>query len=52
MAKPFVCTIVLRGQADLGIVERLALGDQNLRLDDVDAGDFFGDGVLDLNPRD
>ena len=26
-------------------------GDQDLRLDDVDAGDLFGDGVLDLNAR-
>ena len=28
-----------------------ALGDADLRLDDVDAGDHLGDGVLDLDAR-
>ena len=44
-------------QFDLGLVgkacrlgQRAALGDQDLRLNDVDAGDFFGDGVFHLNP--
>ena len=30
---------------------RAALGDADLRLDDVDAGDDFGHGVLDLDAR-
>ena len=29
----------------------MAAGDEYLRPDDVDARDFFGDGVLDLNAR-
>ena len=29
----------------------MALRDQDLRLDQVDAGDHFGDGVLDLDAR-
>ena len=33
-------------RADLG-----ALGQADLRLDDIDAGDLLGDRVLDLNPR-
>ena len=32
-------------------MQRVALGDQDLALDDVDAGDDFGDGVLDLDAR-
>ncbi|SPF81546.1 hypothetical protein PRI8871_03370 [Pseudoprimorskyibacter insulae] len=32
-----------------GLGQRLALGDQDLRLNDVDTGDFFGDGVFHLN---
>jgi len=31
--------------------ERLARRDQNLRAHQVDAGDGFGDGMLDLQPR-
>ena len=31
--------------------EVAALGDPDLRLDDVEAGDDLGDGVLDLDPR-
>lgn len=30
------------------LLERSAGGDLNLGSDDVDTGDFFGDGVLDL----
>ena len=33
-----------------GLKEGLALGDQNLCLHNVDAGDLFGDRMLDLNP--
>ena len=32
-------------------MQLVALGDENLALDDVEAGDDFGDGVLDLNAR-
>ena len=39
------------GRPIVGACERFALGDQNLRPHDVDAGHFLGDGVLDLNPR-
>ena len=40
--------VVLR--CDAGCLhQRLALGDQDLRPDDVDAGDFLGHGMLDLN---
>ena len=42
---------LLAGQADLRVGQRHALGDENLRLDEVDAGDFLGHRVLDLNPR-
>ena len=38
-----------RGLADLGR-QRLALGDAQLELDQVQAGDFLGDRVLDLQP--
>ena len=41
----------MRAEADLGIGQRRALGDQDLALDDVDAGDRLGDGVLDLDAR-
>ena len=44
-------TVVLVGEADLGVGQRLALGDQDLALDEVDAGDDLGDGVLDLDAR-
>ena len=42
---------LLRGQVDLRVGERLARGDQDLALDQVDAGDDLGDGVLDLDAR-
>src|SRR5260370_42509775 len=42
---------LLRCKADFGVVKQPALGDENLRADDVDAGDHFGDCVLDLNAR-
>ena len=51
MAKPCACDRVLVGQADLRVRQRLALGDQDLALDQVDAGDHLGDGVLDLDAR-
>ena len=41
----------LGSQADFGIGQGEPLGDEDLRLHDVDAGHLFGDGVLDLNPR-
>ena len=50
-AKPLRADGVLRRQADLGIGQRHALGDEDLRLDDVDASHFLGDRVLDLNSR-
>ena len=43
--------VALVAQADLRIGQRRALGDQDLRFDDVEAGDRFGDGVLDLDAR-
>ena len=42
---------LLRGQVDLRVGERLARGDQDLALDQVDVGDDLGDGVLDLDAR-
>ena len=39
----------LLGQAQVS--EGLAGGDAQLRLDEVDVGDFLGDGVLDLDAR-
>ena len=41
----------LIAQADFGVGQRPALGDQDLALDDVVAGDLLGDGVLDLDAR-
>ena len=41
---------LLAVDADLRVGQRLALGDQDLALDDVDARDDLGDGVLDLEP--
>ena len=38
-------------EADLRVVEPVALGNADLPTDDVDPGDLLGDGVLDLNPR-
>ncbi len=35
--------------ADFRIGQRLPLGDEDLRLDQIVASDLFGDGVLDLN---
>ena len=31
--------------------QRLARGDPDLLLDEIDAGNLFGDGMLDLDPR-
>jgi hypothetical protein len=31
--------------------EGVALGDEDLRADEIDAGDTLGDGVLDLDAR-
>ena len=42
---------LLRSQADFGIGKGKPLGDEDLRLHDVDSRHLFGDGVLDLNPR-
>ena len=41
--------VILAVDADLGIAERLALGDQDLGLHQVDAGDLLGDGMLHLD---
>ena len=41
---------LLAGEADLRIGQLASLGDQDLALDEVDAGDDLGDGVLDLEP--
>ena len=41
---------VLRGQK-IALPDARAFRDGNLRLDQIDAGDFFGDGVFDLNAR-
>ncbi len=43
--------VFLGGNADLGLVKFVALGDENLGANEVDAGDAFGHGVLDLNAR-
>ena len=43
--------LFLRRDGHLGTEERLAAGDENLRTHKVDAGDAFGDGVLDLDAR-
>ena len=43
--------LVLRGTPLAGVADRRAFGDADLRLDDVDAGDHLGDGVLDLDAR-
>ena len=40
---------LLRGDADLGGVQGVALSHQDLGTDDVDVGDQLGDGVLDLD---
>jgi hypothetical protein len=42
---------VLRGTGPPGLADARALGDAHLRLDDVDAGDLLGHGVLDLDAR-
>ena len=57
----FCCDAGLQGMAvqrDLRLIgfagcfgQGFALGNQDLRLDDVDACDFFGDGVFDLDAR-
>ena len=43
--------VLLPRQGHRRVVERVTLRDENLRLDEVDAGDHFGDGVLDLDAR-
>ena len=47
---PLCLDRLLAGDADLRIAKLASLGDQNLALDDIDAGDDLGDGVLDLEP--
>ncbi len=42
---------VLRGQGQLGPVQVRARGDEDLRADEVDAGDLLGHGVLHLDAR-
>ena len=49
--RPHRADRVLVAEADLRVVEPVALGDANLPTDDVDPGDLLGDGVLDLDPR-
>ncbi len=39
------------GAAQARVRERMAGGEQELSLDQIDAGDFFGHGVLDLQAR-
>ena len=41
----------LRAQADLGVASGSPWATRIWHLDDVDAGDHFGDGVLDLDAR-
>ena len=43
--------LVLRWQGDFLIEKRVALRDEDLRADEVDARDTFRDGVLDLDAR-
>ena len=43
--------VFLALDADLWVGERMALGDEDLRLDDVDVRDGLGDRVLDLDAR-
>ena len=43
--------LALPGNARILLADGGALGDADLRLDDVDAGHFLGDGVLDLDAR-
>ena len=43
--------LVLRGQAHLRAEHRVPLGDEDLRADEVDAGDDLGHGVFDLDAR-
>ena len=50
MAWPLSVTSAWRRLAG-GLVEGLALGDEDLGADDVDAGHLLGDGVLDLDAR-
>jgi len=40
---------VLRGDVDRRLVKLMALRDEDLGLDDIESGDDFGDGVLDLD---
>ena len=43
--------VVLTGQTDHRVGQRVSLGDQDLRADEVNAGDLLGDRVLDLDTR-
>src|SRR5207237_6372289 len=43
--------LVLLRNIQRRLVELVTFADEDLRLDQVDAGDHFGDGVLDLNAR-
>src|SRR5690606_24624907 len=43
--------LVLRGDVQRLLVQLVALGDEDLAFDDIDAGDDLGDGVLDLDAR-
>jgi hypothetical protein len=43
--------VLLPGHEGVIVAEARALGDGDLRLDDIDAGDQFGDGVFDLDAR-
>ncbi len=51
IAKPLRGISSCGGMSDLGAVDCVALGDEDLRADDVDVGDLLGDGVLDLHTR-
>ena len=42
---------LLRGQGQFGAVQARSRRDEDLRTHEVDAGDLFGHGVLDLNAR-
>ena len=48
---PVQCDVFLRRYARFRSTNDGALNQMNLRLDDVNSGDFFSDGMLDLNTR-
>ena len=50
-AKPLVSIASCSGHPHRFLVERMAVGQQDLAADHVDAGDHLGDGVLDLDAR-